>query len=90
MKRITFVLGLLFVLGVHYKLTGTGPALSWVEVFLPLILEGVWWILVAVDALFNITAGIRFRILKPIIMWRYQRDIKKAHEALKKQGGRVL
>jgi hypothetical protein len=87
MKRTEIICTALTLMGIHYKLTGTGPDLSWLEVFLPLIIEGVLYILLAVDGLFNISAPIRLRIIKPILMWKFNQDIKKAHELIKKQGG---
>jgi len=87
MKRTELICTALTLMGIHYKLTGTGPDLSWFEVFLPLIIEGILYIIKALDGLLNISAPLRLRIIKPIIMWKFNQDIKKAHEAIKKQGG---
>lgn len=87
MKRTELICTALTLMAIHYKLTGTGPDLSWFEVFLPLIIEGVLYILMALDGLFQISTPIRLRIIKPIIMWKFNQDIKKANEAIKKQGG---
>lgn len=82
MKRVNLICTVLFFMGLHYKLTGTGPALSWIEVFLPFIIEAVLYILLALDALFNLTGPVRMWIIKPIIMWKFERDVERAKKAL--------
>jgi len=77
MKRQFSVFDGLFLLALYFKLSRTGPALSWFEVFTPYLVEGVAAIIGAALTLFNVKDRLKFKLWQ----WAMQLRVKWAGKA---------
>lgn len=81
MKRVFNVFDGLFLLGLYFKLSGTGPALQWWEVFAPYALEAVG---IAIR-LWLSTYSFGDRLAFVLFKWKVTNTMRQASKDAEKQ-----
>lgn len=82
MKRHFSIFDGLFLLALYFKLSGTGPVITWLEVFLPYLVEGVAAIIGAVAKLFNWPDRLKFWFWKAAMRVRVRRAGEQARAVM--------
>lgn len=77
MKRQFSIFDGLFLLALYFKLSGSGPALSWFDVFAPYLVEAVTVLIGSVFTLFNVKDRLKFRLWQ----WAMNLRVKWAGKA---------
>ena len=70
MKRLFSIFDGLFLLALYFKLSGTGPALSWFDVFAPYLVEAVAALIGSVLTLFNVKDRLKF------LAWQWAMNLR--------------
>lgn len=83
MKRTFNIFDGLFLLALYFKLSGTGPALAWWEVFAPYIVEAFSVVVAFVLNLFNLKDRLKFWFWKMGMKLRVRRAANKASAFMK-------
>lgn len=83
MKRGINLYDGLFLLALYFKLSGTGPALNWVEVFLPYVIHLIVSLFMLIDSIFKFTELVKFFVMKPLYILKYRRAYKRAIKNIK-------